>query len=94
MFTRVIRARVAQIAGPVVQAGDSMSPDEYRLIVEGELGPRYTSAFEGMTIFAHDGITEISGPIIDPSHLQGVMDRISGLGLTLRSLAPLNTEDA
>ena len=46
-----------------------------------------------MTISAHDGITEITGEIIDPSHLQGLLERIAGLGLTLQSLTPLDTEN-
>jgi hypothetical protein len=71
-----------------------MSAHRYRVVVEGELGPRYASAFDGMTIFAHDGRTEITGPIIDPSHLHGLLDRIAGLGLTVHSLTPLETEDA
>ena len=48
-----------------------MSQPRYRLVVKGELGPRYASAFDGMTIRAHDGETDITGPIIDQSHLQG-----------------------
>jgi hypothetical protein len=71
-----------------------MSAQPYRLVVEGELGPRYASAFEGMTIFAHEGITEITGSIIDSSHLQGLLERIAGLGLKLRSVTPLDTENA
>lgn len=67
-----------------------MSVQRYRLIVEGELGTRFASAFEGMTVCAHDGITEITGPVIDPSHLHGLLDRITGLGLTLRSLTPVD----
>ena len=38
-----------------------MSSTPYRLVVQGELGPRYASAFEGMTVFAHDGVTEMTG---------------------------------
>ena len=71
-----------------------MSPSCYRIVIEGELGPRYASAFDGMTLRAHDGETELIGPIIDPSHLQGLLERIAGLGLTLRSLNPLDTETA
>jgi hypothetical protein len=33
-----------------------------------------------MTISAHDGITEITGSIIDASRLQGLLVRIAGLG--------------
>jgi len=73
---------------------DRMSPSRYSIVVEGELGPRYASAFAGMTLRAHDGETEITGPIIDPSHLHGLLERIAGLGLTLHSLTPLETETA
>ena len=71
-----------------------MSTRRYRLVVEGELGPRYASAFDGMTIHAHDGETDITGPIIDQSHLHGLIARIASLGLTLHSLTPLETENA
>ena len=65
----------------------------YCLVVKGELGARYASAFEDMTVSAHDGITEITGGIIDQAHLQGLLERIAGLGLTLQSLNPLDTEN-
>ncbi len=55
-----------------------MSTTRYRLVVKGVLGARYASAFEEMTISAHDGITEITGEIVDPSHLQGLGKRIAG----------------
>jgi hypothetical protein len=70
-----------------------MSAPRYRLVIAGELGPRYASAFDGMTVHAHDGETEITGPIIDPSHLQGLLERVASLGLTLHSLTPLETEN-
>ena len=70
-----------------------MSAHCYRVVVEGELGARYASAFGGMTIYPHDGITEITGVIIDPAHLQGLLERIAGLGLTLHSLTPLETDN-
>jgi hypothetical protein len=70
-----------------------MSPTRYRLVVKGELGARYASAFEEMTISAHDGITEIAGDITDTSHLHGLIERIAALGLTLHSVTPLDTEN-
>ena len=69
-----------------------MSPRRYRFVIEGELGPRYASAFDGMTLRAHDGETEITGSIVDRSHLQGLLQRIASLGLTLHSLIPIETE--
>ena len=71
-----------------------MSPPRYRIVIKGELGPRYVSAFDGMTLRAHDGETDITGPIIDQSHLHGLIERIARLGLTLHSLNPLETENA
>lgn len=67
-----------------------MSQD-YQIVVDGELGARYASAFEGMTVCAYDGMTEITGSIIDQSHLHGLLERIASLGLTLRSLTTLDT---
>ena len=71
-----------------------MPPPRYRIVVEGELGPRYASAFDGMTLRAHDGETDITGPIIDQSHLHGLLARIASRGLTLHSLTPLETDNA
>jgi hypothetical protein len=71
-----------------------MSPPGYRIVIQGELGPRYASAFDGMTVRVHDGETEITGPIIDQSHLHGLLERIASLGLTLHSLTPLEAENA
>jgi hypothetical protein len=71
-----------------------MSTHRYCIVVEGELGPRYASAFDGMTIRAHDGETDITGPIIDQSHLHGLLERIAGLGLRLRSVTPLEVDNA
>jgi hypothetical protein len=59
----------------------------YRVVVEGELGPRYASAFEDMSVERGDGTTEIVGIVRDQSHLQGLLDQISALGLTLVSVA-------
>lgn len=71
-----------------------MPPTHYCLVVKGELGPRYASAFEEMTISTHDGITEITGEIIDSAHLNGLLGRISDLGLAVYSLTPLDTDEA
>jgi hypothetical protein len=70
-----------------------VSPQVYRVVVNGELGPRYASAFEGMRVSAGHGKTEITGAIIDQSHLHGLLGRVSGLGLTLHSVTRLNEED-
>ena len=69
-----------------------MSAQRYCLVVQGELGTRYASAFQGMTVSAHDGVTEITGSIVDQSQLQGLFERIASLGLRLRSVTPLDAD--
>jgi hypothetical protein len=71
-----------------------MSAQQYRLVVYGELGARYASAFEGVTILARGGMTELTGSITDQSHLEGLIERIADLGLRLHSVTPLDTEHA
>jgi hypothetical protein len=57
-------------------------------VVEGELGPRYASAFEDMDIECHEGTTTLVGDVTDQAHLQGILDRISRFGLKLVSVTP------
>jgi hypothetical protein len=60
----------------------------YRFVVEGELGPRYASAFDGMTLELLGGRTAIVGQVTDQAHLQGVLERVARMGLELVSVAP------
>ena len=65
-----------------------MAPTRYRLVVEGELGPRYAAAFEGMDLDCREGTTTIVGPVEDQAQLQGLLERVSALGLKLVSVTP------
>ena len=58
----------------------------YRIVVAGQLGPRYARAFDGMTIEPGDENTAIVGLIRDQSHLQGLLERVASLGLRLVSV--------
>jgi hypothetical protein len=60
----------------------------YRIVVEGELSPRYVSVFEGMRLECAQGRTAIVGSLTDQAQLQGLLQRIAGLGLTLVSVEP------
>jgi hypothetical protein len=55
----------------------------YRLIVDGELSDRMRFAFEGMTLARAEGTTTLTGPVRDQAELQGLLQRVSDLGLTL-----------
>ena len=68
-----------------------MDRRDYRIVVEGEIGPRYAWAFDGMELSAANGETELTGAV-DQSQLHGLLGRIADLGLTLRSVSPLNPD--
>jgi hypothetical protein len=61
----------------------------HRIVVEGELGSRYAAAFEPMQLVAHDGATEIVGRVKDDAELQGLIDTVAALGLSLVSVTPV-----
>ena len=61
----------------------------YRIVVRSELNSRYAVAFEGMQMEARDGVTVLTGKIIDQPHLYGILERTNGLGLELLSVEAL-----
>ena len=65
----------------------------YRIVVRSELSERYAAAFEEME--TNNGLTVLTGKIIDQPHLYGILDRLSGLGLELLGVEclPEGTED-
>jgi hypothetical protein len=61
----------------------------YKIVVHGELSERFAEAFAGMTMEAESGQTIITGQIVDQSHLHGILDQISSMGLQLLSVQAL-----
>ena len=61
----------------------------YKIVVKGELTERFAGAFANMNMEAKRGQTIIMGQIVDQSHLYGILNRISGLGLQLVSVQAL-----
>jgi len=67
-----------------------VKPTAYRIVVEGELGsPRYSAAFAEMQVETGEGTTEIVGMVEDQAELQGLLDTVTALGLSLVSVTPL-----
>jgi hypothetical protein len=60
-----------------------MADRDYRLIVEGELSDALEPAFHGMTLTRAAGNTFLTGTVRDQAELQGLLRRVSDLGLTL-----------
>jgi hypothetical protein len=71
----------------------SVAATPYRLVLEGELGPRYSALFEGMHVKSENGETVVIGTIEDQAQLHGLLDRIASLGIKIVSLAPASAEE-
>lgn len=61
----------------------------YKLTVAGELSDEAAAAFGGMSLERHDGTTVFVGEVRDQAELQGLLSRVSSLGLTLLSASTL-----
>jgi hypothetical protein len=70
-----------------------MRPKAYRVVIEGELGPRYATAFAPMRLETNDGNTDLVGPVEDQAALQGLLDNIAALGLALISVTPIDASE-
>jgi hypothetical protein len=55
----------------------------YEIAVRGHLSPRVISAFEGFDATAGDGMTRLTGDVVDQAALHGVIDRVEDYGLVL-----------
>jgi hypothetical protein len=65
----------------------------YRIVVGSEVGDRYASAFEGMSIETREGQTILTGEVEDQAHLFGILRRLNGMGLDLLSVEALSLDD-
>ena len=85
--------------------GRSMTDRTYRLLVEGELSDDLAVTFPGMVLTRAAGTTTLTGTMRDQAELQGLLQRVSELGLTLleakaidggpdRRLRPARTDDS
>lgn len=63
-------------------------------MVEGELSDDVGDLFDGMTLTRQRGKTLLVGPVVDQAELQGLLQRVTDLGLNLISVTALNSEDA
>ena len=50
------------------------------------------AAFEGMTLAHAEGMTTLTGPVRDQAELQGLLQRVSDLGLTLLQVTALDNQ--
>jgi len=55
----------------------------YRIVVRGELDPRFACLFDDMTMERVGGTTVLTGRVIDQAQLHGFIERFGELGLEL-----------
>jgi hypothetical protein len=66
---------------------DPNQPPIYQIRIQGHLGHQWTEWFESLTItLEEDGVTLLSGPVVDQAALHGLLRRIRDLGMTLISV--------
>jgi len=59
----------------------------YEIRVKGHLADRWASWFEGLTItLEEDGVTLLTGPVIDQAALYGLLRKTRDLGMPLLSV--------
>ena len=59
----------------------------YEIRVKGHLADRWASWFEGLTItLEEDGVTLLTGPVIDQAALHGLLRKTRDLGIPLLSV--------
>ncbi len=71
----------------------SVNDRRYRLVVEGELSDDIGDLFDGMTLTRQHGKTLLVGRVADQAELQGLLQRVTDLGLNLISATALDSED-
>jgi hypothetical protein len=62
----------------------------YRLVVRGELDPRYGFFFHGLRMERDAGTTVMTGEVVDQAQLHGFIERVEELGLELVSVVQVS----
>lgn len=75
--------------------GNSRQNRVYQIRVEGHLRPRCAGWFGEMTIcLEENGVTRLTGPVVDQAALQGLLRKIWGLGLPLLSVNRVDQQNS
>jgi hypothetical protein len=69
---------------------DGDTPKYYRIRIKGHLDQKYAGWLDGLSIEHENGITILSGLIVDQPHLHGLLNKIRDLNLVLLSVEQLD----
>jgi hypothetical protein len=62
----------------------------YRIVLRGELGDQFQARFGGMALERANGLTVLTGNVLDQAQLIGFIERGQELGVELVSVEPLD----
>ena len=66
----------------------------YEIRLDGRLGPRWSTRFEGMTLTTGDGFTLLAGRVVDQAALHGLLQQLRDMGLPLVSVTRVESDAA
>ncbi len=73
-------------------AGRATEPERYEIRLQGRLGSRWATRFDGMTLTAtSDGSTLVEGPVVDQAALHGLLQTVRDIGIPLLSVTRVET---
>jgi hypothetical protein len=68
-------------------ASAELEPGVYEIRIKGHLDHRWADWFEGLTItLENNGVTMLTGPLLDQAALPGLMRKLRDAGLSLVSI--------
>ena len=83
------------MSAPPAATDDPQAPGRYEIRLKGHLDPRRAAWFDGLRLtHERDGITLLSGPVVDQAALHGLLRRVRDLGLPLLSVIQVHPEQA
>ena len=62
----------------------------YQILVQGELDSRWSEWFGELSVSIADGVTTLTGPVVDQAMLRGILSKIWDLNLALISVNPID----
>ena len=66
---------------------DHCEPGVYEIRIKGHLGGRWARRVEGLTItLEEDGVTLLTGPVVDQAALHSLLRKVRDLGVPLLSV--------
>jgi hypothetical protein len=72
---------------------EDMSGRRYRIVLRGELGDQFQGRFAGMALERKEGLTVLTGHVIDQAQLLGLVQRGQEFGVELVSVEPLDDQE-